>query len=115
MSGRLTCIQGHQWETDGAAAACPVCDGAPIPAAPSPESLAGLLPAILDSMGDGLIAADENGRFVLFNAAARRILGEGPVNVPLKDWPQRYGLCRPGDGALVDPRDLSLARALRGE
>jgi PAS domain S-box-containing protein len=115
MSGRLTCIQGHHWETDGTAAACPVCDGAPIPEAPSPESLAGLLPAILDSMGDGLIVADENGRFVLFNTAARRILGEGPADIPLKDWPQHYGLCRPGDGTLVDSRDLSLARSLRGE
>jgi PAS domain S-box-containing protein len=115
MSGRLTCIQGHHWETDVAASACPVCAGASIPSAPSPESLAGLLPAILDSMGDGLIVADENGRFILFNAAARRILGEGPADLPLKDWPQHYGLCRPGDGSLVDPRDLSLARALRGE
>jgi PAS domain S-box-containing protein len=115
MSGRLTCIQGHHWETDGSVAACPVCDGAPISTAPSPESLAGLLPVILDSMGDGLIVADENGRFVLFNRAARCILGEGPADVPLKDWPQHYGLCRPGDGSPVDPRDLSLARALRGE
>ncbi len=115
MSGRLTCIQGHHWQTDGTAVFCPVCEGVPIPEAPSPESLAGLLPAILDSMGDGLIVADENGRFVLFNAAARRILGEGPADVPLKDWPQHYGLCRPGDGSPVDPRELSLARALRGE
>jgi PAS domain S-box-containing protein len=115
MSRRLTCIQGHYWQTDEAAAACPVCDGAPIPAAPSPESLADLLPSILDSMGDGLIVADENGRFILFNAAARRILGEGPADLPLKDWPRHYGLCRPGDGSLIDSRDLTIARALRGE
>ena len=31
--------------------------------------------AILDAMGDGLVVADETGRFVLFNAAARRLLG----------------------------------------
>ena len=115
MSRRLTCIQGHHWHMDADAAACPVCAGAPISAAPNPDSLAALLPAILDSMGDGLIVADENGRFVLFNAAARRILGEGPADLLLKDWPQHYGLCRPSDGSLVDSHNLSLARALRGE
>ncbi len=115
MAKRLTCIQSHHWETDGTATACPTCGGAPVPSAPSPESLAGLLPAILDSMGDGLIVIDENGGFVLFNAAARRILGGGPTDLPLKDWPQHYGLCRPGDGNPLDSRDLSLARALRGE
>ena len=66
-------------------------------------------------MGDGLVVADEVGRCLFFNAAARRILGDGPADAPLDDWPLVYGLYRPDDGALFDPGDLPLARALRGE
>src|SRR5437868_8700103 len=38
-----------------------------------------ILQAILDSMSDGVAVADEHGKFLLFNPAAERILGVGPI------------------------------------
>ena len=68
-------------------------------AAPALDGPSRLLPAILDGMGDGLIVADEAGRYLYFNAAARRILGVEPTAAPLADRPLLYGLYRPADGA----------------
>ena len=85
------------------------------PVRPPSKRRRALLPAILDGMGDGLVVADEAGRCLFFNAAARRILGDGPTDAPLDDWPLVHGLYRTTDGALFEPADLPLARALRGE
>jgi PAS domain S-box-containing protein len=74
-----------------------------------------LAPAILDSMGDGLVVSDEQGRFLLFNPAAERLLGIGPADVPLDEWPGRYGLYLPDGVTPFLPAGLPTARALRGE
>ncbi len=78
MAPRLTCAQGHYWEGGaGGSSACPVCGGGAVErGAPGKKSDAvpeGLLPAVLDSLADGLVVADAGGRFLLFNAAAERL------------------------------------------
>ncbi len=109
MSGRLNGNHDPHGEPTAA-------DARPVGAsAPALEAPSRLLPAILDGMGDGLVVADEAGRCLFFNAAARRILGDGPTDAPLDDWPLVHGLYRTTDGALFEPADLPLARALRGE
>lgn len=45
--------------------------------------------AMLESMVEGVIAADGKGRVILANEAARRLLGYGPT-VPLPDLPQLF-------------------------
>src|SRR5579863_1083550 len=74
-----------------------------------------VLQFILDSMGEGVTVVDENGEFVLSNAAAGRIAGIDPREVTASEWSQTYGVCLP-DGLTPYPVDqLPLARALRGE
>ena len=74
-----------------------------------------ILQSVLNSIGEGVVVADMDGRFVLWNPAAERLLGMGPADVPSVDWSDHYGLyC--SDQITAYPSDqLPLARAIRGE
>jgi PAS domain S-box-containing protein len=74
-----------------------------------------LLQSILDSMGDGVLVADENGKTVLLNPAAESMLGSDAVRIPHSNWSEIFGIYHPGTGSLYPPADLPLARAMRGE
>jgi PAS domain S-box-containing protein len=74
-----------------------------------------LLRSILDNMGDGVIVADVNGKFLIFNPAAERMFGLGLTDTPSQQWSQRYGLYLP-DMVTPFPTDqLPLMRCIRGE
>jgi eukaryotic-like serine/threonine-protein kinase len=74
-----------------------------------------ILHSILDSMADGVCVADRQGKFILFNRAAERIMGIGLSDAPPEQWSQQYRCYRP-DGVTPFPtEDLPLARAIRGE
>jgi PAS domain S-box-containing protein len=74
-----------------------------------------ILQSILDSMGDGVAVTDEHGEFMIFNPAARRITGLGPLGSTPDEWAQWFGVYLP-DGATPYPApDLPLWRAMRGE
>jgi len=73
-----------------------------------------MLRSVLDSMAEGLVAADENGKFVIWNAAAEKILGLGAANVPSAEWSEHYGLYLP-DTVTPFPADkLPLVLAIQG-
>ena len=74
-----------------------------------------MLQCVLDSMVEGLVAADENGRFILWNPAAEKIMGLGPANVPPVDWGTHYGLFSPDMVTPIAPGETPLERTLRGE
>lgn len=74
-----------------------------------------LLQSILDSMGDGVLAVDENGKMVLLNPAAEALMGPGSVRTLHSQWSETYGIYDPATGSLYPPNDLPLARAIRGE
>jgi len=74
-----------------------------------------LLQDILASISDGVVVADTNGQFLHFNPAAERILGMGPVDVPLPDWSSSYGCFREDGVTPLPSEELPLARAVRGE
>jgi sigma-B regulation protein RsbU (phosphoserine phosphatase) len=74
-----------------------------------------LLQDVIDSLTDGVIVADLQGRFVHFNPAAERILGIGPLGVPSSEWSPSYGCLRDDMVTLFPSEDLPLARAIRGE
>ena len=75
----------------------------------------GILRSILDSMADGVIVADQDGHFLLWNPAAERIIGIGQQDVPPEKWSSVYG-CFEIDGKTPYPsEELPLARAIRGE
>jgi PAS domain S-box-containing protein len=74
-----------------------------------------LLQLILASVADGVIVADADGKFLLFNEAAERFVGIGAIDTTPDRWPERYGTFRP-DGVTVFPsNELPLVRAMRGE
>jgi PAS domain S-box-containing protein len=74
-----------------------------------------ILKSVLDSMGDGVVVADENGRFLVFNPAAEQILRIGATDTSPEQWSERYGLYLPDTVTPYPPADLPLARAIRGE
>ncbi|MFI5935527.1 ATP-binding protein [Actinoplanes sp. NPDC051494] len=76
---------------------------------------AGLLRAVMTSIGDGVGVVDENGHFLLHNPAAKGLLGIADDADEPQDWQEHYGLYR-ADGRTPFPLDeLPLIRALRGE
>jgi PAS domain S-box-containing protein len=70
---------------------------------------------VLDSMGEGLIAADREGHFLIFNDAAHDLMGRGPEDLPTEQWTQHYKVFLPDGITPYPPDGLPLVRALRGE
>jgi PAS domain S-box-containing protein len=74
-----------------------------------------MLHSILDSMGEGLIAADANGKFLAWNPAAVIMMGRGAAELPPDEWTSHYAVYRT-DGITPFPADeLPLVRAIRGQ
>ncbi|WP_309647696.1 ATP-binding protein [Nocardioides sp.] len=74
---------------------------------------AGLLTAVLDSIGDGVGVVDETGAFLIHNPAAKDLLGVDDTDVPA-EWQEHYGLFTTA-GAPFPQEELPLVRALGGE
>ena len=74
-----------------------------------------LLRDIINSLADGVVVANLEGRFVLFNPAAERILSLGLMDVPLSEWSTVYGCYMPDMVSVFPSGELPLARSLRGE
>ena len=74
-----------------------------------------VLQSMLDNMGDGVMVVDETGKFLVFNPAAKRIIGMGPTDGTLREWSERYGTYLPDQTTLCPSEQLPLARAMRGE
>ena len=79
------------------------------------ETQAELLEAILNSLADGVVVADEQGAFLRWNPAAARIIGLGATHETREKWSEIYGLFHPDGITPVAPDELPLARAIRGE
>jgi PAS domain S-box-containing protein len=74
-----------------------------------------MLQSVLDSMGEGLIAADLDGRFLIWNDAAKKLMGRDASDLPTEQWTPHYQVFL-SDGITPCPADhLPLVRALRGE
>ena len=74
-----------------------------------------LMESIFNSISDGVVVADENGRFTMFNPSAERIVGMGAVEAAPDEWPDQYGLFFYDRVTTFPPQELPLLRALRGE
>lgn len=74
-----------------------------------------ILRSVLDSMGDGVLVADENGKMLVLNPAAERLVGKDAEHASQPDWVQRFGIYTPGTESLFPADQLPLARAVRGE
>jgi signal transduction histidine kinase/FixJ family two-component response regulator/CHASE3 domain sensor protein len=74
-----------------------------------------ILQSILDSMGDGVVVADTSGKFLVFNPAARQILGSRAFAGDPDEWAGHYGLFLPDMVSLYPTKQLPFLRAIRGE
>lgn len=74
-----------------------------------------LLQSVIQNMGDGLIVVDENRKFILWNAAGERIIGIGPMDIPIERWAQTYGFFLPDTKTIFNTDELPLVKALNGE
>ena len=73
------------------------------------------LETVLNSISDGVVAADETGAVTIFNRSAERIAGFGRPDSAFDQWGEDYGIYYPDRVTLVPVEDLPLTRALRGE
>jgi PAS domain S-box-containing protein len=79
------------------------------------ESKTRMLNLVLESMGEGLVAADREGQFLLWNGAASKLLCREAASLPPEQWSAHYACYLP-DGVTLCPTDrLPLVRALQGE
>jgi signal transduction histidine kinase len=74
-----------------------------------------MLQSVLDSIGEGLVAADATGKFILWNPAATRIVGLSAANIPPEQWTNHYGTYLPDTVTPFPPEQNPLLRAIHGE
>jgi PAS domain S-box-containing protein len=74
-----------------------------------------ILHSILSSMGDGVIVADKDGKFIVFNPAAERMFGKGAAEIAPSEWSHQYGCFLPDKVTPFPPDQLPLTRSIRGE
>ncbi len=74
-----------------------------------------VLQSVLYSMSDGVMVADETGKMLMLNPAARDMVNVGTENTLRSEWGQGYGIYLPGTDTLYPADQLPLARAMRGE
>jgi signal transduction histidine kinase len=73
-----------------------------------------ILQSILNSMSDGVIVADEEGRFILFNPAAESILHCRLTEAPTEMWSERFGFYLPDTVTPYPADEFPLVQAIRG-
>jgi PAS domain S-box-containing protein len=73
------------------------------------------LQSVLDNINDGLIVADCQGKFLLWNPAADRILGKSRRDISPQEWSDYYRVYLPDKITPFPSRDLPLVKAMRGE
>ena len=73
------------------------------------------LGAVLESVENGIVACDPEGKLTFFNAAARAIHGREEQPLPPEQWAEHYRLYRSDGATLLAEDELPLYRALRGE
>ena len=71
--------------------------------------------AILDAVGDPILAIDSSGKTLLINAAARELIQTDITNRPFDQLAQKYEVFHLDKVTPVALKDLPLDRAIRGE
>jgi diguanylate cyclase (GGDEF)-like protein/PAS domain S-box-containing protein len=72
------------------------------------------LRVLLDTLDEGIVACDAQGRLTIFNPAARRLHGLEPDVEPIGRVPSSRMLRHP-DGSAIDPEENPLLLAMAGE
>jgi len=75
----------------------------------------GILKSVLTNIGEGVVVADMEGKFLIWNPAAERLVGRGPTTEPMEKWSDHYRVFLPDQVTPYPADQLPLARAIRGE
>ncbi|WP_197088645.1 PAS domain-containing protein [Rufibacter radiotolerans] len=75
----------------------------------------GRLTAVISTIGEGIIVADKNGQFVLFNNKAEEILGMNLKEMSAASWSNQYKIFLPDGLTQYPAEELPLAQALKGK
>ncbi len=79
------------------------------------EEQGALLESIFNSISDGVVVADVDGNFRIFNPSAERIIGVGATETETDEWSDTYGLFFPDRVTPFPTDELPLVRAIQGE
>jgi rsbT co-antagonist protein RsbR len=79
------------------------------------EEQESLLRAVIDHLPVPISVMDADGRFIVYNDATRRMVGETTLAADTKELEQTYGLFEPEGRTPMPVTDLPITRALRGE
>ena len=71
-----------------------------------------LLEAVVNSIGDGVIVVDEQGKSTIFNPSAERILGHRALDVSAERWTDHYDIFYPDGETRVPREELPLVRSI---
>lgn len=74
-----------------------------------------LMKTVFDNMDEGVVVADADGKLLLFNPGAERILGIGLMDATPEEWSDTYGAFYLDEETRVPTEQLPLVRALQGE
>jgi PAS domain S-box-containing protein len=74
-----------------------------------------MLDLIINSMSEGVLAMDVQGRFLLFNAAAHKTFPVNDAGMSLAQWRADHEVVLADGKTICPPQDRPLSRAVRGE
>ena len=74
-----------------------------------------ILTEVFDTISDGIVVADAESNFTIFNPSAERIVGTGASDTNPDEWSDHYGLFFPDKVTQVPMSELPLVRAINGE
>ena len=74
-----------------------------------------LMETIFNSISDGVIVADAEGRFNMFNPTAEQIVGIGMLDIPPEEWTELYGVFQLDKKTHVPTDQIPLVRSMNGE
>jgi PAS domain S-box-containing protein len=74
-----------------------------------------ILKSILSNMGDAVMVADKDGKFLVFNPVAERFFGAPSMQASPSDWSHHFGLYLPDKVTPFPSDQLPLMRSIRGE
>jgi PAS domain S-box-containing protein len=81
------------------------------------EEQKALLELILDSIGEGVVVANAQSQFIMFNPAAYALMSQGVARqeTTSKEWTQKAGIFYPDRETHVPKTEMPLAKAIQGE
>ena len=66
-------------------------------------------------ISDGVVVADRDGKFTMFNPSAESVVGIGKLDLETEQWSESYGVFQPDRTTRVATGQLPLVRAINGE